>query len=120
MNPSATILLHNPSCSKSRATQALLKEKGHPFVERQYLLEPLSVAELRELRQQLDKPAREWVRVGQAEYAAAGLSANASDEEHFAAMAAHPILMERPIVIHQGAARIGRPPHAVLELFEDA
>lgn len=120
MKTSATILLHNPSCSKSRATQSLLTDAQHAFVERQYLRDPLSIEELRELGAQLGKPAREWVRSGQAEYAAAGLSANSTDEEHFAAMAAYPILMERPIVIHAGAARIGRPPHAVLELFEDA
>lgn len=119
MNSSATILLHNPNCSKSRATQSLLHQGGHAFVERQYLVDPLSIEELRALGGQLGKPAREWVRSGQAEYAASGLSANSTDEEHFVAMAEHPILLERPIVIHGGAARIGRPPHAVLELFED-
>lgn len=119
MNTPSCVLLHNPRCSKSRATKALLEERGVAFTERLYLEEPLSAAELRELGAKLGRPAREWVRSGQDEYRAAGLDANASDEAHFAAMEAHPILMERPIVVHGDAARVGRPPHDVLELFED-
>lgn len=114
-----TTLLHNPRCSKSRATQALLDEAGVAFTVREYLKEPLSEDELRTLRSQLGRAPREWVRTGQDEYRAAGLDANSSDDELFAAMAAHPILMERPIVVHGDAARVGRPPHQVLELFED-
>lgn len=118
MNDPATVLLHNPRCSKSRATKALLEEAGIDFTERLYLEQPLSAIELAHLRTQLDKHPREWVRAGQDEFAAAGLHANSTEDELFQAMAAHPILIERPIVVHQGAARIGRPPHQVLELFE--
>jgi len=114
-----TTLLHNPRCSKSRATQALLEEAGVAFEVREYLKDPLSETELRTLQTQLGRPPREWVRTGQDEYRAAGLDANSPEEALLAAMAAHPILMERPIVIHGDAARVGRPPHQVLELFED-
>jgi len=114
-----TLLLHNPNCSKSRAAKAWLEEAGHPFTERLYLKDELSTAELAELRELLGKPAREWVRSGQGEYAKAGLSMNSSDVEHYAAMIAAPILIERPIVVHGGAAAIGRPLQKVMELFEE-
>ncbi len=117
-DPDAVYFLHNPRCSKSRAVKALLDEQGAPYVERLYLEDPLSAEQLAELRALLDRPAREWVRSGESAYAESGLDANASDADHFAAMAAAPILMERPIVVHGGSARVGRPPHAVLELFE--
>ena len=112
------LLLHNPRCSKSRAVKALLDEHGGAYTEREYLSDPLSREELGELRALLDKPAREWVRAGEDAYAAAGLDANSGDDAHLDAMAAHPILMERPIVVHGGAALVGRPPSVVLELFD--
>ena len=115
----AVLFLHNPSCSKSRAVKALLDEAGHAYSERLYLEAPLDAAELAELATRLDRLPREWVRSGQAEYAAAGLDANSSPDQLFAAMAATPILMERPIVVRGRAARVGRPPTSVLELFED-
>jgi arsenate reductase len=119
LSDAGTVLLHNPRCSKSRAAKAWLEEQGHTFVERLYLQEPLTTAELAELRELLGEPPREWVRSGQDEYATAGLSANSSDVEHYAAMAAAPILLERPIVIHGGAAAVGRPLERVVELFEE-
>lgn len=112
------VLLHNPRCSKSRATAAILAEAGINYTERLYLEDPLSADELADLAEKLDRHPREWVRTGQAEYAARGLDANSSPEELFAAMAEEPILMERPIVVARGQARVGRPPAAVLELFE--
>ncbi len=112
------LLLHNPGCSKSRATQAVLEQAGIAFEVRLYLEQPLDPSELAEVGARLDKKAREWVRSGQAEYAEAGLDANAGDQVHFAGMLASPILMERPIVVTATGARIGRPPICVLELFE--
>ena len=111
------LLLHNPHCSKSRAVESILRERGIEFVERRYLEVPLSAAELAELRERLDRHPREWVRAGQKEYAATGLGAGADEATLLAAMAAHPILMERPIVVRGSRAMVGRPPHAVLELF---
>jgi len=65
LTEAGTLLLHNPRCSKSRAAKAWLEEQGHTFVERLYLEEPLSTAELAELRELLGLPPREWVRSGQ-------------------------------------------------------
>lgn len=113
---SQPLLLHNPRCSKSRAAKAWLEQERITFIERLYLEDPLTVEELRELRQLLDEPAREWVRKGEDAYKAAGLSANSSDEEHFAAIAAAPILLERPILVHDGRAAIGRPLERISEL----
>jgi len=111
------LLLHNARCSKSRATQALLEEHGHAFQLRFYLEEPLTREELEELRSRLGRPVHEWIRRGEAAYAEAGLGDNPSEAELLDAMAEHPILVERPIVIRGAAARVGRPPSAVLELF---
>lgn len=111
------LLLHNPRCSKSRQTLALLQEKGIEFTERRYLEDPLDAAELTELGERLGRPAREWVRRKESAFEEAGLGANDSDARLIAAMAEHPVLMERPIVVTGERARVGRPPEDVLELF---
>ncbi|MCA8979493.1 MAG: arsenate reductase (glutaredoxin) [Planctomycetes bacterium] len=116
-DPTRVVFLHNPRCSKSRTVKSLLDEREVQYVERLYLEDPLSVEELAELRHLLDRPAREWIRSGEAAYAEAGLDAGAGEEAHLSAIAAHPILLERPIVVHGGEARVGRPPTAVLELL---
>ena len=113
------LLLHNPHCSKSRAVEAILREQRIEFTVRPYLDEPLSRAELDDLRGRLDRPPREWIRRGQKEYAALGLDAGSSDAAHLDAMAEHPVLMERPIVVRGERAIVGRPPHGVLDLFDD-
>jgi arsenate reductase (glutaredoxin) len=111
------VLLHNPSCSKSRAAQALLAERGVAFAVRRYLEDPLSRAELAALRERLARPAAEWVRRGEAAYAAAGLDASSGDAEILDAMAAHPILIERPILVRGARAVVGRPPETILTLL---
>ncbi len=111
------VLLHNPRCSKSRATHALLEERGVTFVVRQYLDHPLSVEELEELGRRLGRPASEWVRKGEAEYGEAALGQQSGDAELRAAMARHPILMERPILVSAQQAAVGRPPENVLKLL---
>lgn len=111
------LLLHNPRCSKSRQTLALLEERGIEFTERRYLEDPLDEGELKELARRLGRPAGEWVRRKEATYGEAGLGQDASDAELIAAMARHPVLMERPIVIRDEQARVGRPPEDVLGLF---
>ncbi|MBW2272743.1 MAG: arsenate reductase (glutaredoxin) [Deltaproteobacteria bacterium] len=112
-----TLLLHNPRCSKSRATLVLLQERGAPFSERCYLDEPLSVGELKDLQTRLGRAPSEWVRGGEAAFEEAGLSKDSSDDDLIAAMAREPILMERPIVVRGGRAVVGRPPEAVLEIL---
>lgn len=112
------LLLHNPRCSKSRATLALLEQHGATFAVRRYLDEPLDERELRDLGRRLGRSAVAFTRTGQAEFAAAGLTADSSDDKIFAAMAEQPILMERPVVVRGERARIGRPPEDVLALLD--
>jgi len=110
------MLLHNPRCSKSRATYALLEEKGAVFTVREYLNDPLSAAELEELGKRLGKATSEFVRAGESVYKESGL-AGSGDDELRNAMAESPILMERPVLVSADRAAIGRPPENVLELL---
>lgn len=111
------VLLHNPRCSKSRAARALLEARGVDFEERRYLDQPLSREELGELRRRLGRPAQEWLRRGEDAHRETGLDADASDDAVLDAMAAHPILIERPIAVRGARAVVGRPPENVLELL---
>ena len=113
------LLLHNPRCSKSRTTKALLEEKGIAFTERLYLQDPLDASELAELAKRLGRPVREWTRKGESAFREAGLDAGAADAPLIEAIAGTPVLMERPIVVRGEQARVGRPPTDVLELFEE-
>ncbi len=113
----ALVLLHHPRCSKSRAAHALLSERGVAFTERRYLEEPLSRTELASLRERLGRPAAEWVRKGEAAFAESGLGASSSDAAILDAMAKHPILIERPILVRGARAVVGRPPERLLELL---
>lgn len=112
-------LLHNPKCTKSRAAKALLDEHEIAYEERRYLEKPLTAAELSELRRRLDRPAREWVRAAEDAFKAAGLSKDAGDKEILAAMAKHPILIERPIFILSNRAAVGRPTENIAALLEE-
>src|SRR5262245_45371859 len=114
---SGLVLLHNPRCSKSRAAKGLLEERGIAFSVRLYLEAPLSRAELGELRRRLARPAREWVRAGESAFAAAGLDASSGDEALLDAIAAHPILLERPILVRGERAVVGRPAENLLALL---
>jgi arsenate reductase len=114
-----TVLLHNPSCSKSRTAFSLLTERGVEFSVREYLLEPLSREELEALHGLLGAHPREWVRTGGAEWAEVGLSLSAESSEILDAIAASPALLQRPILIHGERAAVGRPPSMLFELFED-
>lgn len=120
-NDDACLLLHNPRCSKSRAARALLAERGVPFAERRYLDEPLGRAELDDLRARLGLPAAAFARRGEdawREAGLAGLGDDAPDEAVLDAIAAHPILLERPILVRGPRAVVGRPPQKVLELLD--
>jgi arsenate reductase (glutaredoxin) len=111
-------IYHNPSCSKSRATLALLKQRGIEPVVRLYLQKPLTVAELEEILAKLGKSPREILRTGEETYKVLGLSETTlTDAQLLQALAANPVLIERPIVAVGERAVLGRPPESVLELF---
>ena len=114
---SGITLYHNPRCSKSRATLALLEEHGFQPTIVLYLDTTPDKTEISELLQKLQLSASELVRKGEDAYKACGLSAASSQEEIVAAMAAHPKLIERPIVVKGNKAVLGRPPENVLELI---
>jgi arsenate reductase len=116
-NDEEIVLLHNPRCSKSRAALALLTERGVAFRERRYLDEPLTREELEDLRRRLGRPPGAWVRAGEGAYAEAGLDDGSPEAALLDAMAAHPILVERPIAIRGERAVVGRPPEKVLDLL---
>lgn len=104
-------LIHNPRCSKSRAALDLLQAKGLAIEVLDYLNVPLSLNELSGLQQKLGLPAREMLRSGEDEYASLGLARSGlSEAELLAAIAAHPRLLQRPIVIKGARAVIARPP----------
>jgi arsenate reductase len=111
------LLLHNPRCSKSRAARTLLEERGASFRERRYLDEPLDRDELAELRRRLGRPVREWTRTGEAAWKEAGLGPDADEGALLDALAARPVLMERPILVRGRRAVVGRPPEQVLDLL---
>lgn len=110
-------LYHNPRCSKSRAALALLEARGAEVDVVEYLESPPSRAALAELRAKLGRPVSEWIRRHEPAYEQAGLSDASSEEDLLAAIAAHPILLERPILVRGDRAVVGRPPERILELL---
>jgi arsenate reductase len=111
-------ILHNPRCSKSRATLQLLRDNGVEPAILEYLQTPPGADELASILQKLGMQPRELMRTGQAEYKAMGLDdPELSDEQLIAAMLEAPILIERPIVLANDKAAIGRPPESVLEIL---
>lgn len=115
----AVTLYHNPRCSKSRETLALLREQGIEPEIVLYLETPPDAAILRQLIDLLGlKNPRELMRRKEEEYKTLALDNPAlNDEQLIAAMVAHPRLIERPIAVANGKARIGRPPEQVLDVL---
>lgn len=114
----AITIFHNPRCSKSRATLALLQEQGIEPEIRLYLENPPSTAELGEILALLDRNPRELMRKGEAEYKEQGLADTSLDDSTLvAAMVTTPKLIERPIVLANGKAAVGRPPESVLDIL---
>ena len=111
-------ILHNPRCSKSRATLQVLEENGIEPEIILYLDAPPDVKQLTSILRKLNMRPRELMRKGQSEYKEMGLdNEQLSDEELITAMLKAPILIERPIVLANGKAAIGRPPESVLEIL---
>ncbi|MBA5762031.1 arsenate reductase (glutaredoxin) [Vibrio sp. 404] len=113
----SVVIYHNPRCSKSRQTLALLEENNVQPEVVKYLETPLTVEELKTLYSQLAlSEVREMMRTKEDIYKELNL-AQASDDALFVAMTEHPKLIERPIVVANGKAKHGRPPEQVLEIL---
>jgi len=114
------LLLHNKaSCSKCRGALELLRERGVEPEIVDLMAEPLSVERLREVVAMTGESPRALLRTGEAAYTTLALDDPAlADERLVEAMAAHPELVERPILVHRGRAVVGRPPERVLTLLD--
>lgn len=110
-------IFHNPRCSKSRATLALLQQRGLEPEITLYLETPPDAGELRSILSKLGLTARELMRKGESEYLDQGLDDETlSEDVLIAAMVDSPRLIERPIVLANDRAAIGRPPESVLDI----
>jgi arsenate reductase (glutaredoxin) len=114
-------IYHNPRCSKSRASCDLvgaLNTRGEPVEVIEYLKHPPTLQQLKKLNAMLKCPVRDMIRNNEKEYAELGLADPAlTDSQLYEAIVHHPILLQRPIVVRDGRAVIGRPPENVDALF---
>jgi arsenate reductase len=116
-------IYHNPRCSKSRGACELVNDRlnraGEPVKIVEYLKDPPSVEDLKALHKMLGGSVRDMIRDNEAPYQELRLGeATVTDDQLYEAIAAHPILLQRPIVIRNGRAVIGRPPENVEALFK--
>ena len=110
-------IFHNPRCSKSRQTLALIEENNAPVTIVEYLKTPLNEAEIKSLLTLLSVEPIEMMRIKEAEFKEQNLS-GANNEQLIEAMVNTPKLIERPIVSDGKKAIIGRPPENVLSLIK--
>ena len=111
-------IYHNPRCSKSRQTLELLEQRQLDTEVVEYLKTPPSREELQQVLDMLGLEPRQLMRTKEPEYKELGLDDSAlSHEQLIDAMVATPKLIERPIVINNGKAAIGRPPETVLDIL---
>ena len=110
-------IYHNPRCSKSRQTLALLEERDLELRIVPYLESPPSKKELTDIAKMLGVTAADIVRTGEDEYKDSGLTANSSENDILNAIFTTPKLMQRPIVVCGDQARVGRPPDSVLKIL---
>ncbi len=108
---------HNPRCSKSRQTLALLEQQGITPDIRLYIEDAPSVAEITAVIAMLGRDARGLMRTGEADYKDQGLKDVTDDAALIDAMAQTPKLIERPVVINGDKAALGRPPESVLAIL---
>lgn len=106
---------HNPRCSKSRRALELLEERGVELRVVRYLDDPPSRQRLEEVLDLLGIEPQALVRKGESVYAELGL-ADADRERLLTAMVEHPVLIERPVIVADDRAVVGRPPERALEL----
>ena len=114
---SKVTIWHNPRCSKSRQTLALVEAQGIAPDVRRYLEDAPSAAEIRAALAALGLRPIEAMRTKEKEFKEMGLAKDSGDDALIRAMAEVPKLIERPIVFNGAKARLGRPPEAVLEIL---
>ncbi|RUO77749.1 arsenate reductase (glutaredoxin) [Idiomarina seosinensis] len=110
-------IFHNPRCSKSRQTLALLEEKGYQPEVVEYLKTPPNASEIERILAMLDKQPKDLMRKKETIYKDLGLADEHDPEKLVTAMVNNPKLIERPIVINGNKAAIGRPPESVLDIL---
>jgi len=113
----STTIYHNPRCSKSRATLALLQEKGIEPEVIEYLKTPPTEAELDAILNKLDMEPADFMRTGEDEYKAHIKGNDLSRAEAIGLMVKYPRLIERPVVVNGEKAAVGRPPESVLAIL---
>lgn len=111
------VIYHNPRCSKSRQSLALLEEASVSFKVKEYLKEPLSKNELEGIIQRLSISPQELLRKKEAEYKLAALHDDSDHESIVNAIIKYPKLMERPVIDNGDSAVIGRPPENVKKII---
>lgn len=115
--PKVTIY-HNPRCSKSRQTLQLLKDNNIEPTIIEYLKTPPSRDELKKIAKALKLPPQDFIRTKETIYKQLNLATQTDNPDTlFNAIAEHPILLERPIVIVGNKARLARPPENILDIL---
>lgn len=110
-------IYHNPRCGKSRSALKILTEKKLTFDTKLYLKSPPTFDELKAVISKLEIKPEALIRKGEKIFKEEYKGKQLSNEEWIKVMVAHPILIERPIVIHDQRAVVGRPPEKVLEIL---
>lgn len=111
-------IYHNPKCSKSRQTLALLEERGIEPEIVEYLQSPPAAMELKAILEKLEMSPRDLMRKKESEYTDLDLdNPDLTEDQLIDLMIQHPILIERPVVLANGKAALGRPPEQVLDIL---
>ncbi len=110
-------IYHNPRCSKSRETLKIIEENGTKVKIVEYLSHIPTKSELVDILKMLKIPAKEIIRKGEPIYKELYKGKELSEDQWIEAMISHPKLIERPIVVKDGKAILGRPPQNVIALF---
>ena len=113
-----TVIYHNPSCSKSRQTLALLQGQGITPSIVEYLREGIDAKSLEEIVGMLGADASVLLRKKEDAYAESGLTETSTATQIIAAIVSNPKILERPIVVHGDRAALGRPPENILKILD--
>ena len=110
-------IYHNPRCRKSRETLSLIKENNYEVIVVEYLKNPLTKKEIKHLIKLLNIAAYQLIRIEEKLFKEKYKNHNLSEQDCIDLLCKHPILLQRPIVVKDNAAVIGRPPINVLDLL---